>query len=532
MTTKIPTFDELMQPTLDALKHLGGSATINELLQQVLTMLALRPDVASQAHQGRPDMTEVEYRLHWARTYLKQYGMIDNPTRGHWELTPKGSAHPDIDAREVVRAYKRQPHPEKIQPGLLPGNDELDNEQNNAAAPMSDQQPNSLTPDLPTYTAVRHFMRSVDDVSYWLYRSMFNQIMEARGNPQEQADWADPDQWIPQLLQGEEQKLALRIWHESGKTLNPRYVRGAWYLATKHDLLERNGNGLLRCTAKGSAFLGELTGHVVVEIDGGEGLLVLLRMVAEKGPGKRGDFLSEFGAYCRTYTTFRAETVVKSALYDRLKNLVEREYITARGQSYQVTDGGLAYLDLSIGHSRATIAQRSKQSELLRLAKGLQAEARDQLVLYLSKMNPFKFEALVKLLLEEMGYDDVQTTSPTNDKGVDVVANIELGISSVREVIQVKRHKANINRTVLDQLRGSLHRFNAVRGTVITTGRFSKGTQEAAFERGAAPITLIDGDKLLDLLLEHQIGVTKKAVDYFEFDATKLMQFEIEPGEE
>lgn len=70
-----------------------------------------------------------------------------------------------------------------------------------------------------------------------------------------------------------------------------------------------------------------------------------------------------------------------------------------------------------------------------------------------------------------------------------------------------------------------------MRGTVITTGRFSKGTQEAAFERGAAPITLIDGEKLLDLLIEHQIGVSKKAVDYLEFDSARLSQFEAEGSE-
>jgi restriction system protein len=42
-----------------------------------------------------------------------------------------------------------------------------------------------------------------------------------------------------------------------------------------------------------------------------------------------------------------------------------------------------------------------------------------------------------------------------------VIAHIELGISSMREVIQVKRHKGNIGRRVLDELHGSLHRFNA-----------------------------------------------------------------------
>ena len=97
--------------------------------------------------------------------------------------------------------------------------------------------------------------------------------------------------------------------------------------------------------------------------------------------------------------------------------------------------------------------------------------------------------------------------------------------------MQVKRRRGNVGRRVLDQLRGSLHRFNAVRGTIITTGGFSRGTQEAAFERGAAPITLIDGEKLLDLLVEHNIGVSRQTVDDLEFDVSKLEQFETQEGE-
>jgi restriction system protein len=122
----------------------------------------------------------------------------------------------------------------------------------------------------------------------------------------------------------------------------------------------------------------------------------------------------------------------------------------------------------------------------------------------------------------------VVVTSPTNDKGVDVIANIQLGISSVREVVQVKRHRGSIGRVVLDQLRGSLHRFDAVRGTIITTGHFSKSAQDAAFERGAAPITLIDGEQVLELLMEHQIGVKKHPVFYYEFTPGDLAHFDDE----
>ncbi len=143
-------------------------------------------------------------------------------------------------------------------------------------------------------------------------------------------------------------------------------------------------------------------------------------------------------------------------------------------------------------------------------------------------MDPFAFEHLVKRLLEEMDYQNVEVTSPSGDGGVDVVADIELGITSVREVVQVKRHRRAIQRKDLDALRGSLYRFNAVRGTIIATSRFSKGTIDAAFATGAAPITLIDGDKLIDLLIEHGIGVRKRTVELLEVDPSDFQTSELE----
>ena len=89
--------------------------------------------------------------------------------------------------------------------------------------------------------------------------------------------------------------------------------------------------------------------------------------------------------------------------------------------------------------------------------------------------------------------------------------------------MQVKCHRRTIQRSVLDALRGSLHRFRAVRGTIITTSRFASGAQEAAFEDGAAPITLIDGDKLVDLLIEHGIGVSKRSMELLDLDADDLV---------
>ena len=278
-------------------------------------------------------------------------------------------------------------------------------------------------------------------------------------------------------------------------------------------------------TETGQIFISYPEHDLVAEIDRLEGLLTILQIVSEHSPGKRGDILPAYAEFCNTYTTYHSETVHKSSLYDRLVNLINRGLVERSGLIYKITDQGIAYL-----HKYASLIPgrvvTSRQTDLLRSAKSISQDARERLGNYLEKMNPYKFEHLVQLLLEEMGYSNVQVTSPSNDKGVDVVADIELGISSVHEVVQVKRTPGSINRVILDQLRGSLHRFKAMRGTIITIGTFSAGAKGASLEQGAPPITLIDGEKLLDLLTQYEIGLSKKAVEYYEFDDRKLQQFE------
>ena len=63
-----------------------------------------------------------------------------------------------------------------------------------------------------------------------------------------------------------------------------------------------------------------------------------------------------------------------------------------------------------------------------------------------------------------------------------------------------------------------LYRFRAVRGTIITTSDFSKGTRSAAFEQGAPPSTLINRDKLVELL--DDIGARRKHIEVWELDSS------------
>ena len=389
----------------------------------------------------------------------------------------------------------------------------------------------SLTPHFPSYAAARHFLRILNGVPYALYRSMAAAIWSQRGTPQEIVDWSDPEKWIPERLQGQEQDLALRIWRESGAGLNPRYLQGCWMLAQRHNLLQRDSSDALQVASSGQDLLDNPHGKIAAAIDDYEGVLRILGLLADAGPTRRGGILQGWAVLCRLQTNYDSDAVIRHALYDRLMNLIERAFVQRRGAIYSVTDAGLTYLEQRGAPSLAPLAT-DRRAQLRRLAKELADEARGQLAETLSEMDPFAFERLIGFLLEEMGYTDVEVTIPANDKGVDVVADIEMGISSVREVVQAKRHKGNVNRPTLDQLRGSLHRFNAVQGTIITTGGFSLGARQAAFELGAARITLIDGEKLLDLLIEHGIGVSAQSVDYIEFDAGRLGTVSSEDADE
>ena len=103
----IPTFDELMAPSIQALKRLGGSASIDELVAEITQLLGLPQEVVEVPH-GTTGKTELEYRSAWARTYLRKAGLIENSERGIWALTPEGKKASAVDGRQIARDIKAQ----------------------------------------------------------------------------------------------------------------------------------------------------------------------------------------------------------------------------------------------------------------------------------------------------------------------------------------------------------------------------------------------------------------------------------------
>ena len=213
------------------------------------------------------------------------------------------------------------------------------------------------------------------------------------------------------------------------------------------------------------------------------------------------------------HSKFGTVSTIKDTLRRRVLNVLQRGYVDREGNTYKITAEGISY----VADTTSPNTQKPYQQVLqaIKTYNDAQIQAfRERL----GQMNPYHFESLIKDLLEAMDYEDVVVTKQSGDKGIDVVGNYQFGITQIKEVVQVKRQQGSITRPILDQLRGALPYHHAIRGTIITIGKFAKGCQDAAIFPGAAPITLIDGDKLIELLFKHSVGVREKKQTLIEID--------------
>ena len=105
--SKIPEYSKLVEVTFSVLKQLGGSGKNNEINDKAAEMLNLPEDVYAIPHLNSSSLTEINYRLAWARTLLKNYGAIINSSRGVWSITTSFSDVVSVNGEYIERNCKR-----------------------------------------------------------------------------------------------------------------------------------------------------------------------------------------------------------------------------------------------------------------------------------------------------------------------------------------------------------------------------------------------------------------------------------------
>ena len=142
----------------------------------------------------------------------------------------------------------------------------------------------------------------------------------------------------------------------------------------------------------------------------------------------------------------------------------------------------------------------------------------------LKNIDPFFFEKVILILLKKMGYGDFIETSKTGDGGIDGIINEDkLGLDKI--YIQAKRYGENKVRekdirNFIGAMSGDTHK-----GVFVTTSSFDIGAIKKATDAHHT-IILIDGEKLVDLMHEYNVGIQIKSIyevkeldmDFFEED--------------
>jgi restriction system protein len=195
---------------------------------------------------------------------------------------------------------------------------------------------------------------------------------------------------------------------------------------------------------------------------------------------------------------------------------LEKNLLETAGRTPESTMVALLYTDTLNSDSRFVRGKRPGTFALKSFyTSGIQQQIdeinvnfRKELRSHILKLSAQKFEELILRLLEAMGFEETEKTSFSNDKGVDVRGVLRSNpLSVVKVAVQAKKWKHNVGSDIVRNLRGSLRLVDSEQGIIITPSDFTTGAVNEAKASGRTPIQLINGEQLLELLIQYHVGV-------------------------
>lgn len=198
---------------------------------------------------------------------------------------------------------------------------------------------------------------------------------------------------------------------------------------------------------------------------------------------------------------------------------LEQGLIVPTGLTPEATMGSRLYTDTQEESSRFVRVGKGRFDLTATKLRGIDEQieelnrrTRQRLSELLHSMPAKRFEELMMHLLIRMKFDEktLKVTPYHGDGGIDVTGVYSAaGLTDVNVAVQAKRWKSNVQAPTVTSLRGSLQVHQ--QGIIITTSDFSSGARNEAIAPNKTHITLINGEQLIDLLIEHHVGVIERS---------------------
>ena len=197
----------------------------------------------------------------------------------------------------------------------------------------------------------------------------------------------------------------------------------------------------------------------------------------------------------------------EASLYSQILLEIERQ--TKRGDTPRFVKHGKGLVGLTKWMQVGLVSQIEQRNNT----------ARKKLHERLLTMSPKEFEVLIGQLLSAMGFEYISVTKYSGDGGIDVRGTLVVGdVIRINMAVQVKRWKNNVRAPEVQTVRGSLGTHD--QGLIITTSDFSSGAYEESSRANAVPVALMNGEQLVSLLVEHNIGVHRTSYELIELGET------------
>lgn len=134
------------------------------------------------------------------------------------------------------------------------------------------------------------------------------------------------------------------------------------------------------------------------------------------------------------------------------------------------------------------------------------------------------FERFCQRLLRESGFQQVTVTGRTGDGGIDGIGILQVNaLVSFKVLFQCKRYRGAVGPGQVRDFRGAMM-GRADKGIILTTGSFTADARKEAVRDGVPPIELVDGDKLVEMLQQLELGLKPRRT--FEVDTSFFRDFE------
>lgn len=204
--------------------------------------------------------------------------------------------------------------------------------------------------------------------------------------------------------------------------------------------------------------------------------------------------------------------------------------LTERGRSTSLTYAQahqifLKWVRIFQEQRRAKAAKTEPPEEVVAEEAGATPDDhRSAAMAVLLKLPATGFERLCQRVLREAGFTQVIVTGRSGDGGIDGHGTLSVNpVVSFKVLFQCKRFSKSVSPSHVRDFRGGMA-GRADKGIILTTGAFTAEARREATRDGVPPIELIDGEKLIDMLEQLELGL--RPVKTYEVDRAFFKEFD------